>query len=143
MSWPRVPPRVVKVSRLVFSSPPAIRAQYGKLSLYTHRALHWNFVRARRTAHAVHDGIGGNDFAEYWHGGLLSGFGGLSGSPLHYVYEAPQFVVDLPKPIRGKFRRKGGTFVRGRHLFVPNVRREGRGEHGLIAVANGIGRTLG
>src|SRR5580704_2025705 len=135
----RAPPCIVKVSRLVFPSPPAIRAQHGKLSRHAQRAMHRNFASARRTAHATHAHVGFDSFSKHCHGGLLSGFGGLSGCPLHYFYEAPQFLVDLAKPICGIFHRIGATFVRARHLLVPDVRREGFGEQCLIAVANRIG----
>jgi hypothetical protein len=74
----RILPCIVKVSRLVFSSPPAIRAQHGKPSRHTERAVHRNFARARRTAHAAHDGVGADDFAEHCHSGLLSCLRGLS-----------------------------------------------------------------
>jgi hypothetical protein len=87
---------IVKLGRLVFSSPLAIRALYGKFSRHAHPALHRNFTRARRTTHAAHAGV--DDFPIHCHGGLLSCLRGLSGSPLHYFYEASQFLVDLAKP---------------------------------------------
>jgi len=62
----------------------------------------------------------------------------LTGSSLHYCYEAPQFIVDLPKPMRGKLCRIGEAFVCAWHLFVPNVRQEGVIKKTLIAIANCI-----
>ena len=81
--WLRVPFCFVKLSGLVFATPPAIRALYGKFSRQTQRAVHRNFARARRTAHAAQNRIGFDDFPEYCHGGLLSCLRGLSGCPLH------------------------------------------------------------
>jgi len=62
----------------------------------------------------------------------------LLGSSLHNFYEAPQFIVDLPKPICGKLRRIGEAFVCAWHLFVPNVRYERLIKKTLIAIANCI-----
>jgi hypothetical protein len=81
--WLRGPFCFVKLSGLVFATPPAIRALYGKFSRQTQRAVHRNFARARRTAHAAQNRIGFDDFPEYCHGGLLSCLRGLSGCPLH------------------------------------------------------------
>lgn len=63
---------------------------------------------------------------------------GLSGFPLHYLYETPQFLIDLPKLIRSKLRRVGNTFFWAGHLFVPNVRHEGVVEKAPIASTNCI-----
>jgi hypothetical protein len=61
---------------------------------------------------------------------------GLISTPFHYVYEARHFVVDLPKPIRGKLRCIGDPFVSGWHLFVSNGRHEGAVKKRTIAHAN-------
>ena len=62
----------VKLGQLVFLSPPAVRAQHGKLSWQTSCALHRNFERALRTTHAAHVSVGGCNFPKDCHGGLLS-----------------------------------------------------------------------
>jgi hypothetical protein len=77
MWWLRLGLCIVKRGRLVFSSPPAIRALYGKFSRQTPGALHRNFARARRTAYAAHSRVGSDNFLKHCHGGLLSGFRGL------------------------------------------------------------------
>jgi len=88
MRWLRLWLCTVKLSRLVFFSPPAIRALDGKLSRQTQRALHRNFASACRTAHAAQAGIGDDDFAEHCHGGLpLSGYRGLRGLTLYIVID--------------------------------------------------------
>jgi hypothetical protein len=72
------------------------------------------------------------------HDRLLSHLRGLSGSALHYFYEATQFLVDLPQLMGGKLRGIGDTLFCAGHLFVPNVRHEGAVEKRPIAVANCI-----
>jgi hypothetical protein len=63
----------------------------------------------------------------------------LSDISLHYSQEASQLLVDPPKLMRGEFRRIGDTFVRARHLLVPNGGHEWIVEKGPITVANLIG----
>jgi hypothetical protein len=60
---------------------------------------------------------------------------GSSGAPLHHFYEAAQFLVDLPKPIRGELGRIGDTLIGAGHLFVPNVWHEGMVEKLQVAIA--------
>ncbi len=59
-------------------------------------------------------------------------------SSFHYFNEPPQFIVNLPKPIRGELRRIGDTFIGSGHLLVPNVRCKGAGEKSPIAIVNCI-----
>ena len=108
----------------------APKPRHRKLSRQRECATQRNFARESRTAHA---GIPGR-----CHDCRLSPLRGLSGFPLHYFYEASQFLVDLPKLIRGKLRRIGDTFVCARHLLMPNVRHEGVVEKLPIAIANCI-----
>jgi hypothetical protein len=117
--------RIVKLGRLINSPQPAVRAQHGKLSRQTDCAQHGYFARARWTAHAT---VGVHNFSGSCHKSLLSDLRGLLGSSLYYFYETPQFIVDLPKQVRGKLGRISDTFVCARHLLVPDVRREGAGE---------------
>jgi hypothetical protein len=62
----------MKLSQLVFFSPPTVRALHGKLSRQTSCALYRNFERALRTTHAAHVSVGGYSFLKDCHGHLLS-----------------------------------------------------------------------
>ena len=115
----------VNLSRLVKFPSFAVRASHRKLARQIYRIQHGNFAATRRTAHV---NVRPDIFPVGRHDCLLSSRRGLSGCSLHDFDETPQLLVDLPEPVRDKFRRIGGTFFRTRHLLVAKLGDEGAGE---------------